>query len=113
MIEPPLPYEFPLPPGPVCHGYTVGLSADISTASVFPTVLVFVITVYQILPANGEESLNVLGINYCRLLNYDKNRCLTAAVNYLSRIGIGDQKKYGNRQREYADQPGVQGLPGE
>ncbi len=42
----------------VCHGYTVGLSADISTASVSPTASVFVPSVYHRFGANGEESLN-------------------------------------------------------
>lgn len=44
----------------VCHEATVGISADISTASVFSTLPASVPSVYHIGASNGEESLNVL-----------------------------------------------------
>jgi hypothetical protein len=45
-------------PDPASHRYTVGVSADISTASVSLTGSVFVFLLYQILPAIDEEFLN-------------------------------------------------------
>ena len=43
---------------PASHRYTVGLSADISTASDCLTTFACVLTVYHILRAIHEESLN-------------------------------------------------------
>ena len=42
----------------MCHRYAVGLSANISTASVFLITACSVFLVYQILIAIGEETLN-------------------------------------------------------
>jgi len=42
----------------VCHGQAVGVSADISTASAYPTASACVLTVYHILNGNHEETLN-------------------------------------------------------
>ena len=50
--------DFPLTSDKMSHRYAVGLSADISTASVSLIYVCFVFVLYHIHPANHEESLN-------------------------------------------------------
>ena len=98
-------------PNPVCHGYAVGLSADISTASVFPTVFVFVRLLYHILPAKDEESMN--GMERIYIYYIQKRRCKKQRRCELCGVHVGQEQQNRDRQREQADEPGVQGFPGE
>ena len=64
------PYSFFLVlPDPASHRYTVGVSADISTASVSLTGSVFVPILYQSCGAIDEEFLNTSKRNYVQKEN--------------------------------------------
>ena len=56
--------DFPLTSDKMSHRYAVGLSADISAASVSLTGFCSVFTVYHMYGGIDEESVNVLKRNY-------------------------------------------------
>ena len=93
-----------------CHGYAVGLSADISTASASPNASLAVSIVYQIFWAIGEEFLNN------RQKESDimhKKRTAQMAVLKLSGwVCVAEQKQQRQRKRENADGPGIHCLSG-
>ena len=96
--------------GATCHGYAVGLSADISTASASPNASLAVSIVYQIFWAIGEEFLNN------RQKESDimhKKRTAQMAVLKLSGwVCVAEQQKQRQRKRENADGPGIHCLSG-
>lgn len=103
----------PLPPKQVCHGYAVGSSADISTASAFPTVFVFVFLLYQKFPANGEELMNIPGKIYCQIMQYIQKPLSKDSGFILCRIHIGNPQKHRNHQGKHTDEPGIHSFSGE
>ena len=108
-LEPPCSFVLSVR-GATCHGYAVGLSADISTASAFPIASLVVSIVYQIFLVIGEEILNIHQKYFDRM---HKKRTAKIAVLIVSGwIRVTQQKQQRQRQGKNTDGPGIHRLSG-
>ena len=93
-----------------CHGYAVGLSADISTASAFPIASLVVSIVYQIFLAIGEEFLNNCQKESDKM--HKKRTAQMAVLPISGWISVAQKKQQRQRKGKYTDRPGVHRFSG-